>query len=276
MSGPTVLIIGSAGYVGRRMTAGFARAGYQVAVLRRPGGTPVDPAYRAVAGDLADPPSLVAAARGFDCVVNLGAILGEELDLASTAALLRAGSPLIHTSGSDVLGAGHVDEHSGCLPHPLVGWRHRVEELVLAGGGRVVRPGLIYGGGGGVVHNMMIPLARRLGAGVYIGQPGVRWGAVHVEDLPALYLAVARSAPPGTAWNAVADNVRVDRLAALVGGGRTLCWSPVIAPPPEYAPIAGLFRLDQVVSADHTRARLDWRPRHTDVLVALAAELAPT
>ena len=239
----------------------------------------------AVPGDLADPPSLVAAARGdppslvaaargFDLVVHLGAILDAELDLAGTDALIEAGSPMIVTSGSDVLGAGHVDEDDVPRPHPLVGWRAEVERRARDAGHRVIRPGLIYGAGGGVVQNMMVPVARRLGAGVYVGEPDVRWGAVHVDDLPALYLAVAASAAPGTVWNAIAENVRVDRLAALVGGGRAISW-PVDEPvPAEYAPIAGLFRLDQVVSSVRTRRAMGWAPRHTDAVASLAREFA--
>jgi nucleoside-diphosphate-sugar epimerase len=271
-AGRNVLIIGSAGYVGRRMAAGFARNGYTVSVLSRPGGTPVNPAYRAVTGDLTDPDSLREAARGFDWVVNLGAILGEEVDVSSVEALIAAGSPLIHTSGSDVLGAGHVHEDSEPVPHPIVGWRARVDRIVLRAGGRVVRPGLIYGGGGGVMSNMMVPLAQRLGAGVYIGEPGVRWGAVHVEDLPSLYMAVAEKAPPGTCWNGIAENVRVDRLARLVGNGKAISWPVEAPPPPEIEPIAGLYRLDQVVSSEKTQRELGWKPRYTDAVAALAEE----
>lgn len=274
MPAPEVLIIGSAGYVGTRMSAAFVHGGYRVAGLQRPGGTPVNPAYRPVPGDLADPPSLVAAARGFDLVVHLGSILNEELDLAGVDALIEAGSPLIITSGSDVLGAGHVDEDDVPKPHPLVGWRDEVERRALAAGHRVIRPGLIYGAFGGVVRNMMMPVASRLGAGVYVGEPDVRWGAVHVEDLPSLYLAVARQAAPGTVWNAIADNVLVDRLAALVGCGKTISWPEDEPVPFEYEPIAGLFRLHQVVSSEKTRREMGWRPCNTDTVASLAREFA--
>lgn len=274
MAPADVLIIGSAGYVGTRMSAAFARAGYRVAGLQRPGGTPVNAAYRRVPGDLADPPSLVTAARGFDLVIHLGAILGPDLDLAGIDALIEAGSPIIVTSGSDVLGAGHVDEDDEPRPHPLVGWRDEVERRALAAGHRVIRPGLIYGSGGGVVHTMMIPVAERLGAGVYVGAPDVCWGAVHVDDLPPLYLNVARLAAPGTAWNAIAENVRVDRLATLVGRGKSISWPEDEEVPPEYAPIAGLFRLHQVVGSEKTRREMRWTPRHPDAVASLARELA--
>ena len=273
---PDVLIIGSAGYVGRRMSAYFAQAGYRVAGLQRPGGTPVQSAYRPVPGDLADPPSLVRAARGFDLVIHLGAILNAELDLAGVDALIEAGSPLLITSGSDVLGAGYRDEDDVPEPHPLVGWRDEVERRALAAGHRVIRPGLIWGAFGGVVENMMVPLANRLGAGVYVGAPDVRWAAVHVEDLPPLYRLVAEKAAPGTVWNATPDAVRVDRLASLVGCGKTISWPEDEPVPEEYAPIAGLFRLDQVISCAKTQAELGWQPRHTDTVARLAWEFAVT
>lgn len=273
MPAPEVLIIGSAGYVGNRMSAAFAHAGYRVAGLERPGGTPVHRAYRAVPGDLADPPSLVAAARGFDLVIHLGAILDEKLDLEGVDALIEAGSPMIITSGSDVLGAGHADEDDEPSPHPLVSWRAEVERRALAAGHRVIRPGTIYGNFGGVVQNMMVPAAKRLGAGVYIGEPDVRWGAVHVDDLPPLYLSVAKKAKPGTVWNAVAENVLLPRWAALVGCGKTMS-VPLEEAPFEYSPIAGLFRLSQVISSEKTCREMGWVPRHTDSVASLAREFA--
>ena len=58
----SVLIIGATGYSGVYVAAAFAEAGYRVAALQRPGGRRVPDQYKAVPGDLADPPSLLAAA----------------------------------------------------------------------------------------------------------------------------------------------------------------------------------------------------------------------
>src|SRR5205823_5596497 len=127
-------------------------------------------------------------------------------------------------------------------------------------GGIVVRPGLIYGHAGGVVQDMLVPMAARIGAGVYIGEKGVRWAAVHVDDLARLYLAVARLAAPGTAWNGTSETDTVDELAMAVGDGKAVSWPVDIPPPEEIAQIAPLLRFDQDVSSEKTRREMGWEP----------------
>ncbi|MEV0271245.1 NAD-dependent epimerase/dehydratase family protein [Hamadaea sp. NPDC050747] len=268
-----VLVIGAAGYAGTHTARAFLQAGYQVTCLQRPGGKTIPSRYPTVPGDLTDPASLTEAARGFDLVVNLGAILDEDQDLASVDGLLASGVPLIYTSGSDVSGEGYTTEDTVPIPHPFVGWRDKVERRVIDGGGIIVRPGLIYGNGGGVVGDRWIPLRDRVGAGVYLGEPGVRWGAVHVEDLAWLYVAIAKRAAPRTYWYGVSENIEVDVIADVVGGGKTMSWSLDEEPPPEIAIFAGLFRLDQECSAVKTRHALGWNPVHTSLVEALRHEL---
>ena len=259
-SAARVLVIGATGYAGRHVARAFAEAGYRVSALRRPGGRPVPERYHAVPGDLADPPSLTAAARGFDLVVHVGRIEGD-VERRGAEALLASGARVIYTSGSDVLGSGHVAEDDVPEPPPIVAWRAAVERAVLDGGGILVRPGMIYGDGGGVVDEMLIPMADRIGAGVYVGEPGVCWAAVHVADLARLYLAVAEQAGPGTAWHGVSETVTVDALARAVGRGVAVSW-PADAPvPPEIAEIGPLMTMSQRVSAAKTRRELGWEPR---------------
>lgn len=255
----SVLIIGATGYSGAYVAAAFAEAGYRVAALQRPGGRRVPDQYKAVPGDLADPPSLLAAARGFDIVVQIGRIEGD-IERLGAQALLDSGARLIHTSGSDVLGSGFVTEDTDPQPPPIVGWRAAVERCVLDGGGIVVRPGLIYGRPGGVVQDMLVPMTERIGAGVYLGDKGVRWAAVHVDDLARLYLAVAQRAAPGTAWNGTSETVTVDEIAVAVGNGHALSWPVDIPAPKEIAEIAPLFRFDQDVSSEKTRREMGWEP----------------
>jgi nucleoside-diphosphate-sugar epimerase len=261
-----VLVIGATGFTGSVVAAAFARAGHRVSAVQRPGGRPVPPAYRAVDADLRDPASLTAAATGFDLVLHVGAILSREVDVPAADALLASGTPLIYTSSVDTLGPGVVTEDSPTDPHPVVGWRDVVERNVLAAGGRAIRPGLIYGEGGGVVVDMLLPMVKRIGAGVYVGEPGVRWAAVHVEDLAELFLLVADQAPPGSVWHAVTETVTVDAIAAAVGGGTAIAWPEDAAPPPEIADIAGLFRYDQDVSSAKTREKLGWSPARTSLI----------
>jgi nucleoside-diphosphate-sugar epimerase len=264
-SDTTVLLIGATGYAGRHAAAEFVRAGYRVIALQRPGARVPQSVHGTVKGDLTDPSSLTAAARGFDLVVHVGRIEGE-VEREGVEALLASGATLIHTTGSDVLGPGRVYEDSVPNPPPLVGWRADVERAAMQGGGIVVRPGLIYGNSGGVVEEMLRPLAKRLGAGVYLGEPGVRWAAVHVEDLARFYVAIARKAAPGTAWNACSETVRVDELARAVGGGHAVSWPVDQEAPAEIREIAPLFLMDQDVDSEKTRRNLGWSPEYPSII----------
>ncbi|MET8146539.1 NAD-dependent epimerase/dehydratase family protein [Sphaerisporangium sp. NPDC005288] len=263
-----ILIIGATGYIGTRVAAALAGAGHEVVALTRPGAA--NPPYAAVTADLADPVSLTGAATGFDRVVHAGPPLGAEVDLAGVDALLAAGSPVVCTTGAAVLGAGAVDEDSPPAPHPIAAWRPEVERRVLAAGGWVIRPGLVYGHGGGLVHGLLAAKAAERGGGVYIGEPGVRWPVVHVDDLSDLYVAVVRSAAPGTVWHGMAETARLDAIARALGGGRASSW-PVEEAKAELGPLADLFTRDQDVSAAKTRELLGWTPRHTSVIAHLTA-----
>jgi nucleoside-diphosphate-sugar epimerase len=265
-----ILVIGATGYLGRHVAAALAAAGHRITAARHPGGRPAPDGYPSVPADLTDPPSLTAAAAGFDLVVHAGPPLDPELDLAGTGALLAAGTPLLFTTGAAVLGGGHQDERSTPDPHPVAAGRPDVERRVLAAGGRVVRPGLVYGHHGGLVHGLLTDLATERGTGVYIGPPGTRWPVVHVDDLADLYVLVADRAAAGTVWHGTAETVRLDAIASALGGGTAVSW-PLPEATAVLGPLADLFTRDQDVSAASTRTTLGWHPRHRDLL----AELRP-
>ncbi|TMS00621.1 NAD-dependent epimerase/dehydratase family protein [Nonomuraea basaltis] len=260
-----VLIIGATGHIGSAVTAAFERAGHAVAVLRRPDGRAPAKGRLPVEGDLTDPASLTRAAQGFDRVVHAGPPLGEQADLAGVDALIAAGVPVVHTTGAAVLGGGPVDEDSAPDPHPIVAWRAEAERRVLAAGGQVIRPGMVYGNGAGIVPGLLARKAAERGTGLYIGEPGVRWPVVHVEDLAGLYLAVAGRAAPGTVWHGMSETVRLDAIAAVLGGGRAESW-PLAEARAELGGLADLFTRDQDVSSAKTRRLLGWNPARTSLL----------
>jgi nucleoside-diphosphate-sugar epimerase len=264
-----VLIIGATGYIGSHVAAAFSNAGHQVSVLQRPGGRQAPDPYSPVAGDLAEPASLTAAASGFDRVVQAGPPLGDDSDLTAAEALLAAGSPVIYTTGAAVLGSGSGHEDSPPDPHPVAAGRPAIEQRVLAAGGWVIRPGMVYGNGGGLVHGLLTAKAAERGTGVYIGEPGVRWPVVQVEDLAALYVAVAEHAAPGTIWHGMSETVRLDAIAAALGGGTASSW-PLADATAELGPLADLFTRDQDVSATKTRETLGWAPAHTSIVKDLS------
>ena len=260
-----ILIIGASGYIGSHAAAAFAAAGHEVAALQRPASAPLPARYGRVAGDLADPRSLTAAAAGFDRVIHAGVPIDDRTDQAGAEALLASGSPLLYTTGAAVLGEGTQDEDSAPDPHPVAADRPAIEQRVLAAGGWIVRPGMVYGDGGGLVHGLLTAQAAEHGTGIYIGPPGTRWPVVHVDDLAALYLAVATQAAPGTIWHGISETARLDAIAGALGGGTAASW-PAAEASAELGLLADLFTRDQDVSAAKTRAELGWTPAHTSII----------
>lgn len=264
-----ILIIGAGGYIGSHVAAVSADACHQVSALHRPGGAPLPRQYAAVTGDLAEPGSLTAAG-----LLRPGhprrPPIDDDTDRAGAEALLASGSPLLYTTGAAVLGAGAQDEDSPADPHPIAAGRPAIEQSVLRSGGWVIRPGLVYGDGGGLVHGLLTALAAERGTGVYIGPPGTRWPVVHVDDLASLYLAVATRAAPSTIWHGVSKTIRLDAIATALGGGAAVSW-PTSEARAEPGLLADLFTRDQDVSSGKTRAALDWTPARTSIIKYLTA-----
>jgi nucleoside-diphosphate-sugar epimerase len=258
-----VLVIGATGFIGQHVADALAAAGHDVSALRRPGGR-LSP-YPSVPGDLSDVDTLAAAAAGYDHVVQAAAPLGDEADLAAARALVASGSPVVYTTGAAVLGSGQSDEDSPPDPHPVAAGRPAVEQAVLAAGGRVIRPGLVYGGPASTVIGLLRRKAAEAGTGLYIGPPGVRWPVVHIDDLAALYVAVAERAAPATVWHGIAETARLDEIAAALGNGTARSW-PLPAATAELGPLADLFTRDQDASSAKTRRLLGWDPTHTAIL----------
>jgi nucleoside-diphosphate-sugar epimerase len=261
-----ILIIGASGYIGSRVAASLVDAGHLVTALRRPDGSATP--YPSAEGDLTDPASLTSATRGYDRVIHIGAPIDDETDLAGADALIASGSPVVYTTGAAVLGPGNQTEDSAPDPHPIAAIRPEIERRVLASGGWVIRPGMVYGATGSPIIGLLTAKAAQRGTGTYIGEPGTRWPVVHVDDLAALYLAVLSAAPPGTVWHGMSENARLDAVAEALGNGAAASW-PLKEATTELGPLAGLFTRDQVVSSAKTREQLGWTPVHRSIVAYL-------
>src|SRR2546430_9893681 len=102
-----ILVIGASGYIGSHVAAVLADAGHGVSALHRPGGAPPPARYSRVAGDLAEPGSLTAAATGYDRVIHAGAPIDDSTDRAGAEALLSSGSPEERDRKSTRLNSSH-------------------------------------------------------------------------------------------------------------------------------------------------------------------------
>ncbi len=199
-----VLVTGATGLIGGAVARRFKAAGHEVVGLARSeasAGKLAGEGLTVMRGDLAEPSSVAAAARGVDAVVHAASPSDQTtaaLDEAATRAIIEAlrgtGKRFVYTSGSLVYGPTGdtaATEDSPLNPVDLVRWRQKLEAEILAASAKgvhaiVIRPAWVYGNRGGTAM-MMYGSAKERGAARYVGNGSNRWTTVHADDLADLY-----------------------------------------------------------------------------------------
>jgi nucleoside-diphosphate-sugar epimerase len=182
MNRPLVLVTGGSGFVGGTAVPLLRSAGVRVRVLahRRPV-TPI-PGAEVVDGDLTDPAALRGLCRDVDAVLHLASYIGKDEDrcfavnVDGTRHLVaeagRAGvSKFVQLSTAAVYGNGPFREaaEGAVEPRPVSPTsRSRLagERFVLAAGGAVLRPYLIYGTGDRWVMPALLRMVHALRSGL--------------------------------------------------------------------------------------------------------------
>jgi nucleoside-diphosphate-sugar epimerase len=212
-----VFLTGATGYIGGAIADALLAAGNSVIGLARSDAAAEKLSAQGVTpllGDLTSPAAIGKAAAESDGVIHAGTTNDGRLDQEAIRVLLDAlrgsAKPFIYTSGIWVLGdtGGQVaDETWPVNPSPLVAWRPGVEQLVLSSAGIVIRPGVVYGRGGGIPADLVK-------TGRYVGAGENRWPVIHVDDLADLYLCAFQHAAPGTLLHATdGSRYRVREIA---------------------------------------------------------------
>lgn len=282
-----VFVTGASGYVGSAVTAAFVEAGHEVTGLHHSSGTGERVRVlgaEAVQGDIGDPSSFESAARGHDVYVHAafdpeGAA---EADAEVVETLLRLpGAPgdaaprmLVYTSGCWVLGDTGDDpaDEDAPIDHPaeVVAWRPGHEANVLAAATKrvptaVIRPGMVYGGRGGLVSRFF-DTAVEAGAAVYVGDGKNRWSLVYREDLAKLYLRVAEQRAGGVFHGVDGQPLEVNevaRAASIAAGAGETRAVPVAEAREELGPMADALVLDQALVARRA-TEIGWNPSRND------------
>src|SRR5690606_2753364 len=219
-----VFVTGATGYVGSAIVREFVRAGYEVTGMTRWAERADDLealGARAVVGDLRDPLSYRDVAARYDVLIHVAAepsTARARLDAAAVDTLLSAARRraeeraergaedepvpmLIYTSGVWSLGRTGMEPADESRPpdtgFELVAWRAECEQKVLEAAGpdlatAVVRPGIVYGGRGGILAEFFVTAARD-GAAAYVGNGENRWSLVYRGDNARLYRLIAES-----------------------------------------------------------------------------------
>lgn len=283
-----VLLTGATGYIGSAVAEALSRAGHEVTGLARSGEALERLKARgiqSVSGDLTDTRILSKAAREADACIHTALPHGPEaarVDRQAVEAILSAlegtNKPFIYTSGVWVYGStgdSVATEDTPLNPTPMVAWRPADENLALEGAARgvrsvVIRPGIVYGGEGGIIGGMQRE-AREKGVVRFVGTGDNRWPQVHVEDLAELYVLAIERAPAGTLLNAASHgSVRVREVAEAASraggaGARTQAW-PLEEARQKLGAYADALALDQQVSGKRAEELLGWKPKAPSLL----------
>lgn len=273
-----IFLIGATGYIGSVVAEALLAAGHSVIGLSRTAEKDQDLRSQGVSpvrADLKTPATLLAAAENCDGVIFAGTTNDGPADIAAIAALLPA-HRLLYTSGIWVMGDTHgqiADETSPLHPAAIVSWRPEAERLVLAGGGTVIRPAVVFGRAGGLPL-MLVNSAKESGAARYVGDGENRWPLVHVDDLAELYLVALEKAKPGSLYLAAdLPSCKVREIAeaasyAADAAGHTQS-IPLAEARQQYGLLADALVLDQQVSAEKAKRELAWKPHGASVLEEL-------
>ena len=276
-----IFLTGGTGYVGAAVLDAFVRGGHQVDALARNSHTAArlqDRGARPVLGDLGEPASYADAAAAAEGIIHAAfeyTPRGAQVDATAVDALLNAATVsksvrfIIYTSGVWVLGnsPAPADETAALNPIELSAWRPAHERRVLdAGSDRlrtiVVRPGIVYGGGRGIVGDILKDAANSLIR--VIGSGDNRWPLVYDRDLADLYVRLAESSDASGIYHANDEgDERVNDIVQAISEHAKTTPSVRHVPLPEarqkMGPYAEALALDQVVRSPRARA-LGWTP----------------
>lgn len=273
-----VFLTGGTGYVGSAVAAALVRAGHSVTALNRSPGKDralLHLGLSPVRGDLADPTSYERVAALHDTLVHVG-FEDADTDLIALETLIGAarsdaGRQLVYTSGTWVLGdtRGQVAYESTPVRTPAraVAWRGEHEQLVLLAADEgitpsVIRPGLVYGGKGGLI-SAYFATAEETGAATYVGDGRNHLSMVYREDLAQLYRLVVERRGWGVFHGVDGVPLVVQEVARaaseLAGaGGATRSQAP-------RGDVADALCLDQKVGTRRA-GELGWKPRFPSFL----------
>jgi nucleoside-diphosphate-sugar epimerase len=284
-----IFLTGATGYIGAAVLDALVRGGHDVTALVRTnekarrvgkrGGHPV-------IGDLADPESYRGAAEAQDGYVYAAfdsrSGRGPAIERAALEAILAAarrprtaGSNgparrfVIYTSGIWILGrtTEPATEDSPVNPIPYASWRPGHEQLVLDANSDhlrtiVVRPGVVYGGGSGMVGDIF--KAASNGLVRVIGDGNNHWPLIYERDLADLYARLTLREEASGIYHANDEgdervNDLVDAIKPYVPVRPDVRYVPIDEARHKMGAYADALALDQVIRSPRARA-LGWMP----------------
>lgn len=280
-----IFLTGANGYEGSAIAAAAINAGHTVVGLVRNENDAAQVRAANVTplvGDLNDGDLLADACRDVDAAIH-NALPNDasaaHVDRLATVNMLAAlegtTKSFVYTSGGWVLGNTDSEDSPPIVPQ-AIWWRTSLEQLVLADGGQgvrvsIIRPGIIYGGHGGLVESLIASAAEDGKARIF-GDGENSWMFVHRLDLASLYVLAAETAPSGSVLLGANRVERIADVAAaagrVAGGSGEIVVQPVESAPDSMRALAEVLAYDQR-AIGHRALALGWKPVGPSVLEEL-------
>lgn len=212
-----IAVTGATGYIGQRLIRAARLAGHEVLALSRRPVTQPGVAWQPF--DLADatPLSLPGDIAG---VFHLAAETQHARGAEQTER--AAAQRLIDAAGAVDAGFVFVSSQAARADAPTAYGRIKwqIERTTLAAGGRVVRPGQVYGGPERGLFGVLCALVRRLPVlPAFVPAPVVQ--PVHVDDLAEALLACLAQVPSSVLCVAASEGVGFTAFLQTIARGRT-------------------------------------------------------
>ena len=284
-----IFLTGATGYIGGGVLDALVRAGHDVTALVRTNEKAKGVAKRGarpVIGNLAEPDSFADAVEAQDGYIHAafdysaaGGPSVEQTALQSIIAAakrpLTVGSAapatrfIIYTSGVWILGKTPepATEDAPINPIAMASFRPKHERLVLdAADDRlrtiVVRPGVVYGGGNGMIADLFKSASNGLVR--VIGDGNNHWPLVYERDLADLYARIAARDDAAGIYHANDEgdervNDIVDSIKPYLPVKPDVRYVPIDEARNKMGAYADALALDQVVRSPRAHA-LGWMP----------------
>jgi nucleoside-diphosphate-sugar epimerase len=290
-----VFLTGATGYIGSAVLDSLIKSNHQVIALVRDAERIERLQARGAAtviGELGTPRTYIDAVKAADAVVHAaleGSARGIAVEKSALETMLAAqaqasqadGRPrvFVYTSGVWVIGqtVKAADETAPLSPPPHTEWRPAHEDLVLSAASDqlrtvVVRPGVVYGGGRGIVSELIKDALNGL---IRVVGPGKnRWSCVYKHDLGDLYVRILESPTAAGIIHATdeADEKVMDIVEAIaehVPQRPDIRNVPMTEARKKLGTYADALALDQKVRSPKAHA-LGWSPTQTGVINSVA------
>lgn len=289
----TIFITGASGYIGGSVASKLVKIGVRVRGLVRSQANAellAAQGIEPVIGDLNDVALLIREANNADGVINAASADHAESIQALIKGLEGSSSPLIHTSGSSIVGddvRGAVksdsvfDEFTPLVIQELKQPRRDIDLMVLGASASNVRsivicPSLIYGEGRGLnPKSVQIPFlvenAKQQGIVQIVGAGKNVWSNIHIDDVVDLYLLALAKAPAGAFYFAANAEASFEDVGQALA--QRLKLAGVESLDPELAAkLWGIprayysFGSNSRVRSVRARHELGWSPSHTSLI----------